>query len=66
MWSGSGKRVELCVAHNSIYHILAPPMPGMSGAELMNVVNEAAFLAARRDADAVDLPELVAAVDRTR
>uniref|UniRef100_A0A1D2A7X9 AAA+ ATPase domain-containing protein n=1 Tax=Auxenochlorella protothecoides TaxID=3075 RepID=A0A1D2A7X9_AUXPR len=40
--------------------------PGMSGAELMNVVNEAAFLAARRDADAVDLPELVAAVDRTR
>lgn len=46
--------------------LLLLSMAGMSGAELMNVVNEAAFLAARRDADAVDLPELVAAVDRTR
>ncbi|KAL4852738.1 putative inactive ATP-dependent zinc metalloprotease FTSHI 3 [Chlorella vulgaris] len=39
---------------------------GFSGAELANVVNEAAFLAARTSGDAVGLPELVEAVQRTR
>jgi len=39
---------------------------GFSGADLANVVNEAAFLAARSATDAVGLPELVEAVQRTR
>lgn len=39
---------------------------GFSGAELANVVNEAAFLAARNGGEAVGLPELVEAVQRTR
>jgi ATP-dependent Zn protease len=39
---------------------------GFSGAELSNVVNEAAFLAARSSGEAVGLPELVEAVQRTR
>ena len=39
---------------------------GFSGAELANVVNEAAFLAVRTGGDAVGLPELVEAVQRTR
>jgi cell division protease FtsH len=39
---------------------------GFSGADLANVVNEAAFLAARRDADAVSLDDLGEAVLRTR
>lgn len=42
------------------------PCAGFSGAELANVVNEAAFLAARNGSEAVGLPELVEAVQRTR
>jgi ATP-dependent Zn protease len=40
--------------------------PGFSGAELANVVNEAAFLAARRDARSIEEGDLVEAVLRTR
>lgn len=39
---------------------------GFSGAELANVVNEGAFLAARRDGDEVSLDDLSEAVLRTR
>ncbi|KAH7621267.1 hypothetical protein Ndes2526B_g03608 [Nannochloris sp. 'desiccata'] len=39
---------------------------GFSGAELANVTNEAAFLAARRESDAVALGDLVDAISRTR
>mmetsp|Transcript_32713 Transcript_32713/g.83586 ORF Transcript_32713/g.83586 Transcript_32713/m.83586 type:complete len:614 (+) Transcript_32713:291-2132(+) len=39
---------------------------GFSGAELANVVNEAAMLAARRNAEAVTLRELIEGVSRTR
>lgn len=39
---------------------------GFSGADLQNVVNEAAFLAARQGIAAVTLPELIEAVSRTR
>ncbi len=39
---------------------------GMSGAELANCVNEAAFLAARRDGDVVTMEDLSEAVLRTR
>jgi len=39
---------------------------GFSGAELANVVNEAAFLAARRDGSSLELADLADAVSRTR
>jgi cell division protease FtsH len=40
--------------------------PGFSGADLANLVNEAALLAARRGADAVELPDLEEARDKVR
>ena len=44
--------------------VIAQKTPGFSGADLANVVNEAALLAARRQKDAVGLAELDEAVDR--
>ncbi len=44
--------------------VLAARTPGLAGAELANVVNEAALLAARRGKDAVGMAELDEAVDR--
>lgn len=49
-----------CTAH------LAVCTAGMSGAELYNVVNEGALLAARRTAELVNLTDLLAGVTRTR
>ncbi len=43
---------------------LAKGMPGMSGADLANVVNEAALLAARRGAESVSMTDLEAAKDK--
>jgi cell division protease FtsH len=43
---------------------LAKGMPGMSGADLANVVNEAALLAARGGADKVTMADLEAAKDK--
>jgi cell division protease FtsH len=43
---------------------LAKGMPGMSGADLANVVNEAALLAARRGRDQVTMDDLEAAKDK--
>jgi cell division protease FtsH len=45
--------------------ILASRTPGFTGADLANVVNEAALLAARREKDSVTMVELEEAVDRT-
>jgi len=45
--------------------ILAARTPGFTGADLANVVNEAALLAARRERDSVTMPELEEAIDRT-
>lgn len=38
--------------------------PGFTGAELANLVNEAAIQATRRQADAVDMPDITAAIER--
>ena len=45
--------------------ILASRTPGFTGADLANVVNEAALLAARKEKDAVTMVELEEAIDRT-
>jgi len=46
--------------------VIARLSNGFSGAELANVVNEAALLAARREADFVTLRDLINGVSRTR
>ena len=46
--------------------IIARGTPGYSGAELANVINEAALLAARRDLKAVTLAELEESRDKVR
>ena len=45
--------------------ILAARTPGFTGADLANVVNEAALLAARKEKDGVTMIELEEAIDRT-
>jgi cell division protease FtsH len=45
-------------------HVLAARTPGMAGADLANLINEAALLAARKGKDAVDMADLEEAVDR--
>jgi len=44
--------------------IIARQTPGFSGADLANLVNEAALLAARRDKASVTMPELQEAMER--
>jgi cell division protease FtsH len=44
--------------------ILAARTPGFTGADLANVVNEAALLAARKEKDSVTMVELEEAIDR--
>src|SRR5271167_14582 len=39
-------------------HVLAARTPGMAGADLANIINEAALLAARKGKDAVDMADL--------
>src|SRR5262250_1016133 len=44
--------------------VLAARTPGMAGADLANVINEAALLAARTGKDAVDMADFEEAIDR--
>jgi cell division protease FtsH len=44
--------------------VIAARTPGFAGAELANVINEAALLAARHDRDAVTMADLEEAIDR--
>ncbi len=44
--------------------VLAARTPGMAGADLANIINEAALLAARKGKDAVDMADLEEAIDR--
>jgi len=43
---------------------LASLTPGFSGADIANICNEAAIVAARRDKKAIDLSDFEAATDR--
>ncbi len=45
-------------------HVVAARTPGFTGADLANVINEAALLAARREKNSVGIEELEEAIDR--
>ena len=54
------------VLENTDLKRVARGTPGFSGADLANLINEAALLAARRGADGVSLPDLEEARDKVR
>src|SRR5207253_62220 len=45
--------------------VIAARTPGFAGADLANIVNEAALLAARKDKNAVEMADFEEAIDRT-
>ncbi len=55
---------NITLAPTSDLRVLAARTPGMAGADLANIINEAALLAARKGKDAVDMADLEEAVDR--
>src|SRR5579863_6094307 len=65
-------RVQILEVHSRKIHmaagvdleIVASLTPGFTGADLANLVNEAALLATRRGADEVTLPDFTAAMER--
>jgi len=58
------KKIKL--APGTDLQVIARGTPGFSGAELANLINEAALLAARKGLNAVTLPELEEARDKVR
>ncbi|NWK56860.1 ATP-dependent zinc metalloprotease FtsH [Verrucomicrobiaceae bacterium N1E253] len=58
------KRIKM--AAGTDLAVIARGTPGFSGAELANLLNEAALLAARKDLKAVGLPEMEEARDKVR
>jgi cell division protease FtsH len=55
---------NVTLAPTADLHVLAARTPGMAGADLANIINEAALLAARKGKDAVEMADLEEAVDR--
>ncbi len=55
---------KLPLADNVELSVIARGTPGMSGADLANICNEAALLAARRDGDKVSMPDFEKAKDK--
>ena len=58
------KPIKLAVDSNAIAERLADLTPGFSGADIANVCNEAALIAARKDKSSVDMEDLEAAIER--
>ena len=54
----------LTVSDDVKMDVLASQTPGFAGAEIANVCNEAALIAARTDKDAVEMDDFEAAIDR--
>jgi cell division protease FtsH len=52
------------LAPNVDLGVIAARTPGFAGAELANIVNEAALLAARKEKDAVEMADFEEAIDR--
>ena len=55
---------EVKLAGDVDLHRMAVRTPGFAGADLANIINEAALLAARRNKDAITMEELSEAVER--
>jgi cell division protease FtsH len=55
---------DVLAAADVSLEVVARITPGFSGADLENVVNQAALLAARRDKDAVEMTDLNEAIER--
>jgi cell division protease FtsH len=55
---------EVILAKDADLTVVAARTPGLSGADLANLVNEAALLAARAGKDAVDMRDFDEAIDR--
>jgi cell division protease FtsH len=55
---------NVTLAPSADLRVLAARTAGMAGADLANIINEAALLAARKGKDAVDMADLEEAVDR--
>ena len=55
---------EIKLAPDLDLKVIAARTPGMVGAELANIVNEAALLAARKGKDAVEMEDFEEAIDR--
>jgi len=57
---------RVLVLHTDVNHeVLASQTPGFAGAEIANVCNEAALLAARQDKEAIAMVDFEKAIDRT-
>jgi len=55
---------DLRLADNVELEILAGQTPGFAGAEIANVCNEAALLAARKDKDTIEMDDFEQSIDR--
>ena len=55
---------KITLAASADLHQVAARTPGMAGADLANIVNEAALLAARRQGEQVEMFDLEEAIDR--
>jgi len=55
---------DLLLGENVNMEVLAGQTPGFAGAEIANVCNEAALLAARNDKDIIEMEDFESAIDR--
>jgi cell division protease FtsH len=55
---------DVKMSPNADLHVVAKRTPGFAGADLANVINEAALLAARKNKEAVELSDLEESIER--